>query len=93
MTAKILTKSGFIVHRSTHWALSQLDWENEALTEQRKAFEQKIQEKLGPAATEADIPQDSETPEYDLYEDDAGEAHEHAPDDDVTPDTGADHYS
>jgi hypothetical protein len=73
MTAKILKYNGQIIYRSTYRAFNRNELEDPKHIDQRAEFDAAIKDKLGSASDTNDIiamDPDSETPEYDLYQDD-----------------------
>ena len=76
MTAKILSKSGNVRHRTTFRAISDDEASCPVHIQARKAFDEAINGVLGPNATAADFPEEIdpfseyETPTNELYEDD-----------------------
>jgi hypothetical protein len=93
MTAKILKANGQVVHRSTYRALNESEWASEAERLERNAFDVTVEIKLGPSMKPDDLPVDgTETPMYERYEDDDGERHRHADDEEAFTPEEADNF-
>ena len=93
MTAQILKQNGQVEFRSTYRPLTPSELVSELEIKARAAFDAAIESKLGEAIKSSELPADAITPEFELYSDESGETHQHAPEADAaTPDTGADHY-
>ena len=72
LTAKILKSNGQVVYRSTLRHLNDDEHACPVHTSNRKAYDDSIADRLGPAAREDDFPDDDLTPEYEPYGDDGG---------------------
>jgi hypothetical protein len=68
-TAKILKANAEVVHRSTFRPLNEEELMSESHTEMRKRYDEEIERRLGPAAVDADFPEEAITPEWEFYED------------------------
>ena len=73
MTAKILSKTGEVVPRSTLFSLTNKDIENPYLKGQCHKFYEDVIAKLGEPATEAEFTDEGLTPTYDAYVNDMTE--------------------
>lgn len=87
MSAKILKSNGEIVHRSTFRELTQEELESEEGKVARRLFDEQIALKLGQPSTEEDFEDvpDTETPRFNLYEDDDAKQQPSAPSDEEKP--------
>eukprot|EP00934_Nitzschia_sp_Nitz4_P008127 Nitzschia sp. Nitz4//scaffold260_size33533//228//6137//NITZ4_007876-RA/size33533-snap-gene-0.41-mRNA-1//-1//CDS//3329544674//8117//frame0 len=97
MTAKILKSNGEVVHRSTYRSLTpdEIRSNEEKLLRDKFDADIKSNEKLGLLSDASnsfvpddDLKADIEPTTWDLYEDDSGELHRHAIEDEVTPEEG-----
>jgi hypothetical protein len=89
MTAKILKSNGQVQYFSSHRCLTDLEYQDPDLKNQRDLFTIDLSAKLGGPVDPADLAQldpSAVTPENELYEDDDGDVQKHVPDIDlVTP--------
>ena len=95
MTAKLLTKNGQYVHRSTYRGLTEDEILDPLEIKLREQFDIAISEKLGEGAKPADFSEeklDCETPHSVLYEDDCGGGTTQTPDRDALEDDHYDQY-
>ena len=88
LTAKILKSNGQFVCRSTLRHLNNDERNCMTHTEMRKAFDAKVCEAIGPAATEKDFPAEDLTPDYEAYDDTILTFDPDYGDIEVTPETG-----
>ena len=74
MTAKVLVKSGEVIRRNTYRKLTPEEYDNSAITLERKLFDETIGKRLGEPLKEVDLSAtfgiSAVTPEYEAYEDD-----------------------